>query len=86
MTILFSDRGTPANYRQMNGYSSHTFRWINAKGEVFYVKLHFKTLQGIKNLTLEESNALKSIDPDHATKDLFTAIANNQFPRWKLEV
>jgi catalase len=43
ITILFSDRGTPDGFRHMNGYSSHTYRWVNEKGEVFYVKYHFKT-------------------------------------------
>ena len=55
VTILFSDRGTPATYRHMNGYSSHTFKWYNAKGEYFWVQYHFKTDQGIKNLTREEA-------------------------------
>ena len=49
VTILFSDRGTPDGYRHMNGYSSHTFSLINDKNELFYVKWHFKTKQGIKN-------------------------------------
>lgn len=51
VTILFSDRGTPDGFRHMNGYSSHTYRWINSANEVFYVKYHFKTDSGIKNLT-----------------------------------
>jgi len=48
---LFSDRGTPDGYRHMNGYSSHTYKWVNEKGEVHYVKYHFKTDSGIKNFT-----------------------------------
>jgi catalase len=51
--ILFSDRGTPYGYRFMNGYSSHTFKWVNEQGEVHFVKYHFKTDQGIKNFTPE---------------------------------
>ena len=54
VTILFSDRGTPATYRNMNGYSSHTFKWYNERGEYFWVQYHFKTDQGIKNLTRDE--------------------------------
>lgn len=84
--ILFSDRGTPYGFRNMNGYGSHTFRWVNDKNEVFYVKLHFKTLQGIKNLTNDEALALKASNPDHATKDLFDAISRGDFPKWRLEV
>jgi len=51
VTILFSDRGTPDGFRHMDGFSSHTYKWVNEKGEVFYVKYHFKTDQGIKNLS-----------------------------------
>lgn len=50
VTVLFSDRGTPDGYRHMNGYSSHTFRWVNKKEEGFWVKYHFKTASGIQNL------------------------------------
>lgn len=86
VTILFSNRGTPASYRQMNGYSSHTFRWINKSGEAFYVKIHLKTLQGNKTFTGDEAAELKSKDPDVTTKDLFDAIAKGDFPRWRMEV
>ncbi len=86
VTILFSDRGTPANYRQMHGFTSHTFMWYNAKGEYFWIKLHFKTAQGIKNLTLAESVALAGSDPDHATRDLHENIAQGNFPSWNVYV
>jgi len=62
VTILFSDRGTPRTYRHMNGYSSHTFKWYNDKGEYFWVQYHFKTEQGIQNLTREESTGLKGVE------------------------
>jgi catalase len=55
VTFLFSDRGTTASYRNMNGYSSHSFKWCNDKGEYFWVQYHFKTDQGIKNLTPEQA-------------------------------
>ena len=86
VTILFSDRGTPYGYRHMNGYSSHTFRWINEKGEAFYVKLHFKTLQGVKNLCAEEAGNLKNTDGDFATRDLFNSIKDGDYPRWKFQI
>lgn len=86
VTILFSDRGTPATYRHMNGYSSHTFKWYNARGEYFWVQYHFKTDQGIRNLTREESKRLAGEDPDHATRDLFNSIENEDYPSWTLEV
>jgi len=86
VTILFSDRGTPKTYRHMHGFGSHTFMWYNAAGEHFWVKYHFKTEQGIQNLTASEADALKSRDPDHATRDLFEAIKRGDYPSWRLEM
>lgn len=86
VTILFSDRGTPATYRNMNGYSSHTFKWYNDKGEYFWVQYHFKTDQGIKNLTREEATRIAGEDPDHATRDLHEAIERGEYPSWTLEM
>lgn len=86
VTILFSDRGTPASYRHMNGYSSHTFKWYNDKGEYFWVQYHFKTDQGIKNLTRDEAQHLAGEDPDHATRDLYEAIERGEYPSWTLEM
>ena len=84
VTILFSDRGTPDGYRHMNGYSSHTFSLINAKNELFYVKWHFKTKQGIKNFTRESADAMRGMDPDYSQRDLFNAIAKGDFPKWRV--
>ncbi len=86
VTILFSDRGTPKNYRHMDGFSSHTFSLINSTGERVWVKFHLKTKQGIRNLTREESIRLAGENPDHATQDLFQAIANGHYPKWRLSV
>jgi catalase len=86
VTILFSDRGTPATFRNMNGYSSHTYKWYNAKGDYFWVQYHFKTDQGIKNLSRQEAERLSGTDPDHATRDLFEAIARGDYPSWTLEM
>jgi catalase len=86
VTILFSDRGTPDGYRHMNGYGSHTFSLINAKNELFYVKWHFKTKQGIKNFTREEADHMKSVDMDHSQNDLFHAIEKGDFPKWKVQI
>jgi len=84
--ILFSDRGTPDGYRHMNGYSSHTYKWYNAAGEAFWVKYHFKTDQGIRNLTRQAAEDLAGTDPDYATRDLFDAIAGGNPPSWTLEM
>ena len=84
VTILFSDRGTPDGYRHMDGFSSHTFSLINAKNELFYVKWHFKTKQGIKNFNREGADDMRGKDPDHAQRDLFEAIKNGDFPKWRV--
>ncbi len=84
VTILFSDRGTPDGYRHMNGYSSHTFKWYNAKGEVYWVQYHFKTEQGIRNLTRQQAGKLAGEDPDYATRDLREAIAKGDYPSWRV--
>ena len=84
MTILFSDRGTPKNYRHMDGFGSHTFSLINAQGERVWCKFHFKTMQGIENFTAEEASQVQSEDPDHATRDLFDAISLGNHPKWRV--
>lgn len=86
VTILFSDRGIPANYRQMHGFGSHTFKWVNAAGEAVWVKYHFKTEQGIANLPADEAARIAGTDPDHATRDLFEHIKTGKFPAWKVYV
>jgi len=86
VTILFSDRGTPASYRHMNGYSSHTFKWYNAKSEYFWVQYHFKADQGIKNLTREEATRISGEDPNNATRDLYEAIERGDYPSWTLQM
>jgi catalase len=86
VTVLFSDRGTPFNYRHMNGYSSHTYMWYNQKGKYFWVQLHFKTEQKVKNLTRQEAAAMAGSDPNHATRDLYEAIERGDYPSWRLEV
>src|SRR5258706_11354720 len=86
VTILMSDRGTPRAWRHMNGYSSHTYMWINARGERFWVKYHFKTEQGIQNFTDAEARAMTAEDPDFHRRDLREAIEKKNFPSWRLEM
>ena len=86
VTILMSDRGIPDGYRHMHGYGSHTFSMINDKNELVYVKFHFKTQQGIKNLTDEEAQKIAAIDRDSATRDLYDNIKNGNFPKWTLYI
>ena len=70
----------------MNGYSSHTFKWYNEKGEYFWVQYHFKAEEGISNLTRDEATRLKGEDPDHATRDLHEAIEKGDYPSWEVQV
>ncbi|WP_432095043.1 catalase [Streptomyces sp. bgisy100] len=86
VTWLFGDRGIPASYRHMNGYGSHTFQWNNEAGEVFWVKYHFKTDQGIRNLAQGDADRLAGEDPDSHQRDLRQAIERGEFPTWTVQV
>jgi catalase len=70
----------------MNGYSSHTFMWVNAKGERFWVKYHFKTDQGIDFLTQEDADRIAGEDGDFHRRDLFESIKRGEYPSWTLKV
>lgn len=82
VTILFSDRGIPDGYRHMHGFGSHTYSLISAGGQRTWVKWHFKTQQGIKNLAPAEAARLAGTDPDYAQRDLYEAIERGDHPRW----
>ena len=86
VTILFSDRGTPDGFRHMHGFSSHTFRWVNKEGIAHWVKLHFKTKSGIKNLSAEQADKLTGEDPDYATRDLHNHIKEGKTAEWSLYI
>ncbi|MGZ4495440.1 MAG: catalase [Nocardioides sp.] len=86
VTWLMGDRGIPATLRHMNGYGSHTYMWINAAGEKFWVKYHFKSDQGVKCLTQEAANRIAGEDSDFHRRDLHESIANGEFPSWTLHV
>ena len=81
VTILFSDRGIPQGIPYMNGYESHTYSFINADNERFWVKFHFKTRQGIQCMPAEEADRLAGTDPDHHTRQLFEAIERGEYPK-----
>jgi catalase len=86
VTILFSDRGIPKSFRHVHGFGSHTYSFINAKNERSWVKFHFRTLQGIQNLTNEEAAKIIADDRESNQRDLFEAIEREDFPKWRLEV
>ena len=84
VTITMSDRGIPLSYRHMHGFGSHTFSMINAKNERVWVKFHFVTQQGIKNLTDAEAASIVAKDRESHQRDLYESIERGEFPRWKM--
>ena len=86
VTILMSDRGIPATLRHMHGFGSHTFKWTNAEGDGVWIKYHFKTEQGVKNISPEVAAQIAGENPDYHTEDLYNAIEKGDFPAWKLYV
>ena len=86
VTILMSDRGLPRSYRHMHGFGSHTFSFISADNKRFWVKFHFRSQQGIENLTDQEAEVLIGQDRESHQKDLYESIENGDFPRWNLQV
>jgi catalase len=86
VTMLFSDRGLPSSYRNMHGFGSHTYSFLNAKNERVWVKFHLKTGQGIRNLTDEQAAQLVGGDRETHQRDLFNAIERGDYPRWKMYV
>jgi catalase len=86
VTILMSDRGIPKNYRQMHGFGSHTFSFINADNERFYVKFHFKSQQALENYTDAQAAAVIANDRESAQRDLVDNIDHGDFPRWNFRI
>jgi catalase len=86
ITITMSDRGIPFSYRHMDGFGSHTFSFINAKNERYWVKFHLESQQGIKNLTDEEAEALIAKDRESHQRDLLESIDKKDFPKWTMRV
>lgn len=84
--ITFSPRGVPDGHRHMHGYGSHTFKWVNKEGKAHWVKFHFISDQGIKNITHERAVELAGINPDYSTEDLFQNIQNGNGPSWTFKV
>ncbi|MEG1635775.1 MAG: catalase, partial [Rikenellaceae bacterium] len=82
--ILMSDRGIPKSLRKMHGFGSHTYSFINDKNERNWVKFHFKSMQGIKNLTNAEAAKIVGDDREYSQRDLFNHIEKGKFPRWKM--
>ncbi|HYO86653.1 MAG TPA: catalase [Dermatophilaceae bacterium] len=86
VTYLMGDRGLPRTWRHMNGYGSHTYMWVNAAGDRFWVKFHFHTQQGVQNLSGSDATRIAGEDGDFHRRDLFNSIADGDYPSWKLSV
>jgi catalase len=86
VTYVMGQRGLPKSWRHMNGYGSHTYMWVNADGEKFWVKYHFHTQQGMEFLSNAEASVLSGADADAHRRDLFDAIARGDFPSWRVSV
>jgi catalase len=86
LTRVFSDNGTPASYREMDGFGVHAYKMINDHGDVNYVKFHWKSQQGIKNLDADQVKEVQSTDTQHMTRDLYTNISEGNFPKWDLYI
>ena len=86
VTITISDRGIPSSYRYMHGFGSHTYSLINEDNERTWVKFHFRSQQGIQNLTDQEAEKVKGMDPDSHQRDLFEAIEKKKYPKWKMYI
>ncbi len=86
VTWLMGDRGIPRTWRNMDGFSSHTYLWVNAAGEKFWVRYHFKTDQGIEFFTQAEADEMAGKDGDYHTRDLYDAIERGEHPSWSLKM
>ncbi|MGV9714012.1 catalase [Gordonia sp. NPDC003424] len=86
VTWLMGDRGIPKTWRHMNGYSSHTYMWVNAQGVKHWVKYHFISDQGVEFMTQDEADQMAGRDGDHHVRDLFDSIAGGDRPSWTLKV
>ncbi|MGM8212442.1 catalase [Virgibacillus sp. W0430] len=86
VTIVMSDRGIPSSYRHMHGFGSHTFSMINKENERVWVKFHMRTQQGINNLSDEEAAKLVGADRESHQRDLYEAIEEGNFPKWKMYI
>jgi catalase len=86
LTYLYSDLGTPASYRKTDGFGVHAFKWINAKGDIRYVKYKWTSLQGVENLTAQQAHEVGGKNWENLTQDLYTNLKAGKFPSWELSV
>lgn len=81
-----SDRAIPRSYRMMEGFGVHTFRFLNEKGEAFFVKFHWKPLLGVHSVAWDEATKISGKDPDFHRRDLWEAIEHGAYPEWEFGI
>jgi catalase len=86
LTHLYTDAGMPASYRHMDGFGVHAFKFVNAQGQVHYVKFHWKSLQGIQGLRPQDIQASIGKDWNLTTNDLYSALKAGNDPKWDLYI
>ena len=86
MTLIFSPRGIPADYRHQQGFGVNTYKWVNSAGDTVLVKYHWTPKEGVRSLTATQAAALQAVDLGHHTKDLYDAIGRGDYPEWELSV
>ncbi|WP_305058743.1 catalase [Actinomycetospora soli] len=83
---LFSPRGIPADYRHMQGFGVNTYKWLDEQGDSVLVKYHWIPSQGVRSMTEADAANIQATELGHATRDLYEAIENGEFPEWELRV
>ena len=86
LTQVYSDKGTPRNYREMDGNGVHAYKFVNHNGDFLYVKFHWKSRQGEHNFTAQEAKAMQSEDFNHYTTDLYRHVEQGNYPKWDLYI
>jgi len=83
---LMSDRAIPRSYRMMEGFGVHSFRFVNANNESFFVKFHWKPLLGVHSVAWDEAQKISGKDPDYHRRDLWEAIELGNYPEYELGI
>ncbi|MDP1862277.1 MAG: catalase [Thiobacillus sp.] len=81
-----SDRTIPRSLRMMEGFGVHTFKFINQRGQMKFVKFHWRPKQGAASVLWDEAVKINGADPDFHRRDLHDAIERGDFPEWELSV
>jgi len=83
---LMSDRAIPRSFSRMEGFGVHSFKLINEKGKVHFVKFHFKPKLGVHSVAWDEAQRISGVDSDFHKRDLWESIEKGMFPEWDFGV